>query len=63
MTTFLQISGIVFWLCMIAVFVDIMYTRHYKWLNGYHALTGKKFVSRYSDKPRAKKVKDNGQET
>lgn len=26
-------------------------------------LIGKKYASRYSDKPRAKKVKDNGQET
>ena len=54
MNTFLQISAFIFYLLIIAVLVDIIYTRHYNWHNGIQVWRGKKFASRYSG-PRKKK--------
>ena len=56
MKLFLEFSGILFWLCMIAAFVEFFYTKKHKfWMDVYYIRRGKKFTSWYSDKPRKKR--------
>ncbi len=58
MTTFFQAIGYIALAVITLALFDMIYFKHFRWHNGYQAWTGKKYVSRYSDKPRVKRGKE-----
>ncbi len=55
MTTFLQVIGYIALAAIILALFDMIYSKHFRWLNGYHAWTGKKGVHK---KRRSREFRD-----